>query len=154
MVQAVKNLPAMQKTWVKNPWVGEIPWRRKRLPIPVFWPGEFRGLYSPWGCKESNTTEWLSLSDKNKNRSGDIIFRQSWLQSRESNQRKVLHNNKEVSSPKRRQFLNVSDNGTSDYMVQTLLEFPGEIESLFIVGDFNTALSEMNRFSKQKISKT
>ena len=66
----------------------------------------------------------------------------------------MLHNNKEVSSPKRRQFLNVSDNGTSDYMVQTLLEFPGEIESLFIVGDFNTALSEMNRFSKQKISKT
>ena len=42
----------------------------------------------------------------------------------------------------------MSDNGTSDYMVQTLLEFPGEIESLFIVGDFNTALSEMNRFSR------
>ena len=23
----------------------------------VFWPGEFHGLYSPWGCKESNITE-------------------------------------------------------------------------------------------------
>ena len=32
-----------------NPWVGKIPWRRERLPTPVFWPGEFRGLYSPWG---------------------------------------------------------------------------------------------------------
>jgi len=31
-------------------------------PLPVFWPGEFHGLYSPWGCKESDTTERLSLS--------------------------------------------------------------------------------------------
>ena len=23
-----------------------IPWRRERLPTPVFWPGEFPGLYS------------------------------------------------------------------------------------------------------------
>ena len=28
-----------------------------RLPTPVFWPGEFHGLYSPWGHKESDTTE-------------------------------------------------------------------------------------------------
>ena len=25
----------------------------ERLPVPVFWPGEFHGLYSPWGGKES-----------------------------------------------------------------------------------------------------
>ena len=25
----------------------KIPWRRDRLPTPVFWPGEFHGLYSP-----------------------------------------------------------------------------------------------------------
>ena len=31
-----------------NPWVGKIPWRREKLPSPVFWPGEFHGLYSPW----------------------------------------------------------------------------------------------------------
>ena len=61
VVQLVKNPPAMQKTWV-NPWVGKIPWRRKRLPTPVFLPGEFQGLYSPWGCKESDTTEKISLS--------------------------------------------------------------------------------------------
>ena len=45
-----------------NPWVGKIPWRRKRLPIAVFWPGEFHGLYSPWGDKELDTTDWLSLT--------------------------------------------------------------------------------------------
>ena len=39
---------------VKNPWVGKIPWRRERLPNPVFWPGEFYGLYSPWGHEESD----------------------------------------------------------------------------------------------------
>ena len=33
----------------------------ERLPTPVFWPGEFHGLYSPWGCKELDTTEWLLL---------------------------------------------------------------------------------------------
>ena len=43
-----------------NPCVGKIPCRREQLPTPVFWPGEFHGLYSPRGCKESNTTEWLS----------------------------------------------------------------------------------------------
>ena len=40
----------------------EDPWRRERLPTPVFWPGEFHGLYSPWGCKESDTTARLVLS--------------------------------------------------------------------------------------------
>ena len=44
------------------PGLGKIPWRRKQLPTPVFWPGEFHGLYSPWGHKESDTTEQLSLS--------------------------------------------------------------------------------------------
>ena len=30
--------------------------------MPIFWPGELQGLYSPWGHKESDTTERLSLS--------------------------------------------------------------------------------------------
>ena len=34
----------------------------ERLPTPVFWPGEFHVLYSPWGLKESGVTERLSLS--------------------------------------------------------------------------------------------
>ena len=45
-----------------DPWVGKIPWRKEQLPTPVFWPEEFRGLYSPWGRKESDTTEKLSLN--------------------------------------------------------------------------------------------
>ena len=32
-----------------------------RIPTPVFWPREFHGLYSPWGRKESDMTEPLSL---------------------------------------------------------------------------------------------
>ena len=45
-----------------DPWVGKIPRRRERRPAPVFWPREFQGLYSPWSCKESDTTELLSLT--------------------------------------------------------------------------------------------
>ena len=49
-----------------NPCVGKIPWRRKRQPTPVFLPGEFHGQrslagYRPWGHKESDTTEQLTL---------------------------------------------------------------------------------------------
>jgi len=49
-----------------DPWVGEIPWRRKWQPTPVFWPGKSHGWrslagYSPCGHKESDTTERLHL---------------------------------------------------------------------------------------------
>ena len=44
------------------PGLGRFPWRRERLPIPVFWPGEFHGLCSPWGLKESDMTDQLSFS--------------------------------------------------------------------------------------------
>ena len=48
-----------------DPWVGKIPWRREWQLTPVFLPGEFHGQrslagYSPWGRRESDTTEWLS----------------------------------------------------------------------------------------------
>ena len=51
----VKNLPAMQETWVRA-WVGKISWRRAWQPTPVFLPGEFheqRGQagYIPWGLQ-------------------------------------------------------------------------------------------------------
>ena len=60
VAQLVKNPPAMWETWVW-PLGWKIPWRRERLPTPVFWPGEVHGLCSPWGRKESDTTERLSL---------------------------------------------------------------------------------------------
>ena len=59
VAQLVKNLPAMQESWVRI--LGWDSWRRERLPIPVLWPGEFHGLYSPWGHKELDATERLSL---------------------------------------------------------------------------------------------
>ena len=56
VAQLVKNPPAVWKTWVQSlGW--EDPWRKEQLPTPVFWPGEFHGLYSLWGSKESDTTE-------------------------------------------------------------------------------------------------
>ena len=35
MAQLVKNLPAVQETWVQS-LVGKIPWRRERPPTPEF----------------------------------------------------------------------------------------------------------------------
>ena len=56
----VENPPAMRETWVRSlGW--EDPLKKERLPTPVFWPGEFHGLCSPWGHKDSDTTERLSL---------------------------------------------------------------------------------------------
>ena len=52
----VQNLPAMRETWVQ--FLGwEDPLEKERLPTPVFRPGEFYGLYSPWSQKESDMTE-------------------------------------------------------------------------------------------------
>ena len=58
VAQLVKNLPAM----LVRSLVGKTPWRRERLPTPVFWPGEVHGQHSPWVRQESDTTEQLSLS--------------------------------------------------------------------------------------------
>ena len=65
MLLVAKKLPAKAgdiKRFRFNPWVGKIPWRRAWQPTPVFLPGEVHGhrnlgVYSPWGCKESDTTE-------------------------------------------------------------------------------------------------
>ena len=49
-----------------DPWVGKIPHRREWLLTPVLWPGESHEQkslegYSPWGRKESDRTEQLTL---------------------------------------------------------------------------------------------
>ena len=43
------------------PGLGRSPGEGNSLPTPVFWPGEFHGLYSPWGLQESDTMEQISL---------------------------------------------------------------------------------------------
>ena len=61
VAQRLKCLPGMRETWVRS--LGrEDPWRRKWQPTPVLLPGKCHGLrnlvgYSPWTCKESDTTE-------------------------------------------------------------------------------------------------
>ena len=51
----------MQETWVRSlGW--EDPLETESLPTPASWLEEFHGLYSPWGRKESDTTERLPLS--------------------------------------------------------------------------------------------
>ena len=51
-----------------DPWVGKIPDSGKWHPTSVFLPGKPHGQrsltgYSPWGYKESNTTEQLTTSE-------------------------------------------------------------------------------------------
>ena len=59
----VKNLPPMQETWVRS--LGQEDSLEKEMV--VFLPGEFHGQrslagYSPWGRKESDKTEGLTVS--------------------------------------------------------------------------------------------
>ena len=59
----VKNLPPVQETWVRS--LGQEDPLEKEMVI--FLPGEFHGQrslagYSPWGRKESDKTERLTLS--------------------------------------------------------------------------------------------
>ena len=69
MVLVVKNPPANAGETRKvgsDPWVGKICWRKKWQPVPVFLPGDPHGQrslvgYSPWGPKESDTTERLCI---------------------------------------------------------------------------------------------
>ena len=63
--QLVKNLPSLWETWV-----GKILGRRERLPPPVFWPGEFHGLYKESQRVRHNwaifTFTFREKSDKHK----------------------------------------------------------------------------------------
>ena len=62
VAQTVKNLPAMQETWVQS-LVGKIPCRRNWLPTPIFLLREFHGQrslagYSPWGRRVRH--DWVT----------------------------------------------------------------------------------------------
>ena len=62
-VLVVKNLFANTgdiRDAASTPGSGRFPWRREWLPTLLFLPGESHGQrmgYSPWGWKESDTTE-------------------------------------------------------------------------------------------------
>ena len=87
IIRAQVRFPGVSggKVWLQcrrpgfDPWVGKIPWRRKWQPTPVFLPGKSHGLrslvgYSPWGRKESDTTERLHFHFQNVNRMGEEDF--------------------------------------------------------------------------------
>ena len=66
-----------------DPWVGKICWRRKWKSTPVLFPGKSHGQrslvdYSPWGRKESDTTEQLHFIIISNEYSGLISFRIDW----------------------------------------------------------------------------
>ena len=61
VAQLVKNPPAMQETWVQ--FLGrEDPLEKGKATHSSILAGEFHRLCSPWGHKESDTTERLSHS--------------------------------------------------------------------------------------------
>ena len=81
MAQMVKNQPVMRPRF--NPWVRKIPGRRESLSTPVILPKEFHGQksladYSPWSCKESDTTEQLTFSVPVFPQNVDTAHGQSW----------------------------------------------------------------------------
>ena len=52
VAQLVQNPPAMWESWVRS-----LGWEEPlekgmatHSSVLVFWPGEFHGLYNPWGC--------------------------------------------------------------------------------------------------------
>ena len=56
VAQLVKNLPAMWETWVQSLGWEDSLGEGKGCPLQYSWPGEFHGLYSPWGLRESDVT--------------------------------------------------------------------------------------------------
>ena len=64
VAQLVRKPPAVQEIWVRS-----LGWEEgNSYPL---WPGEFHGLYSPWGSNESDTTGtmilWNTLGNLNIN---------------------------------------------------------------------------------------
>ena len=73
VAQLVKNLPAMQETWIRSLGWGDT-LEKGKVPTPVFWPGEFHGLYSPWGHKDQTQMSdfhFLPLTSREGGGAGD-----------------------------------------------------------------------------------
>ena len=60
VAQQVKDPPAMWETWVRSLGWEDSPGERKGYPLQ--YSGLKNPMDSPWGCKESDTTERLSVS--------------------------------------------------------------------------------------------
>ena len=76
MAQLVKNPRAKQKTWF-NSWVGKIPWRRERLPTPLFWFGEFHGRQSMGSQRVEHN--WVTFTFLKLQRQKQRVRKIKWL---------------------------------------------------------------------------
>ena len=66
---AGKESAHQSRGWRFDPWLGEDPLGMKWQPNPVFLPGKSCGQRSlvgcsPWGCKASDVTKWLSTAQR------------------------------------------------------------------------------------------
>ena len=75
-------------------WFGEIPWRREWLPAPVFWPGEFYRLYSPWVTKTQLSHFHFLLTLITNERDVCLFLSKEKLNLMKIRYRKSLHNYK------------------------------------------------------------
>ena len=80
-----KNLPAMCERF--SPYVGKIPWRRERLPTPVFWPGEFHRQKEPGGLQSTGSQSRTRLSDFHIHivKNNTVLLQNYYIQCRMSN---------------------------------------------------------------------
>ena len=70
VAQLVKNPPVMKETWVGSLGWGDSPGERKGYPLQ--YSGLENSMDYPWGHKESDTTERLSVSQSV--RQGNTLF--------------------------------------------------------------------------------
>ena len=72
VAQTVKNLPAMQETWIQSlGWEDAL--EKEMATHSTFLPGKSHGQrslagYSPWGLQKSGMTEWLNQPTKGPGR--------------------------------------------------------------------------------------
>ena len=82
VAQMVKNQPEMQETWVCSlGWEDALEKGRATHSSILTWKipwTEEPGNYSPWGCKESDMTKWLSTVIMLKRNPGTFLVVQ-WL---------------------------------------------------------------------------
>ena len=91
-----------RKKYVLNPCVRKISWRRKWQPTPVFLPGKSYGQrrlvgYSPWGCKESDTTEHAQKKHINLKRGMERKIQTSSPKKRGERKKTKVENQKTIS---------------------------------------------------------
>ena len=100
VAQVIKNLPANAgdvKRCGFNPGMGNIPWRRKWQPTPVFLPRKSHGQRSlagssPWGQSLGSHSPWGHTAEQSRHSAGSVFnfvkVRGCWRDTAETQQSK------------------------------------------------------------------